>query len=691
MSKIINGDNLTLGTCYYPEHWPKTMWREDLERMKKTGIEVIRIAEFAWSKIEPEEGVFTYEFFDEFLDLADEVGMKVIFCTPTATPPAWLTEKYPEVLNARMDGVLLRHGARRHYNYNSPVYQELSARITGKSASHYAKRDCIIGWQLDNEINCEVDVFYSESDTIAFRRFLKEKYGTIDALNEAWGTAFWNQTYTDWKEVYVPRTTISDSTNPHEVLDYTRFISASARQFAKMQSDIIRRYLKPGDFITTNGLFGNLDNHTMRRESLDFMTYDSYPNFAYCLDMYSDNPKNLRDRKWSRNLTETRSVSPVFGIMEQQSGANGWTTRMEAPTPRPGQLELWAMQSVAHGADYISFFRWRTCTFGTEIYWHGILDYDNRDNRKLSEVKEFYRRLKKLDPLCGSAYTAAFGLLKDYDNAWDTNVDVWHRRMIEASEEEIFQAAQRTHTPYDHVYLRKNTKLEELAEYPVLFYPHPTIMTQERADLLKAYVEQGGTLIIGCRSGYKKENGQCVMLPQPGLLKPLTGSDVREFTFASPAEPAVYARWEDGMESEMPIYHDVMEIAQGVENAKVLAYYTGSFYAGRPAVIEKKTGKGRAIHYGSTFSRTNVKQLLSYTGVLAPFEEILSAPEEVEVICREKDVRKFYFLLNYLPEEKTVVLHEKMQNLYDDALAEGEFVLKPYGTAVFTAQTRSAD
>lgn len=175
--------------------------------MKKTGIEVIRIAEFAWSKIEPEEGVFTYEFFDEFLDLADEVGMKVIFCTPTATPPAWLTEKYPEVLNAQMDGVLLRHGARRHYNYNSPVYQELSARITGKSASHYAKRDCIIGWQLDNEINCEVDVFYSESDTVAFRRFLKEKYGTIDALNEAWGTAFWNQTYTDWKEVYVPRTT----------------------------------------------------------------------------------------------------------------------------------------------------------------------------------------------------------------------------------------------------------------------------------------------------------------------------------------------------------------------------------------------------------------------------------------------------------------------------------------------------
>ena len=233
--------------------------------------------------------------------------------------------------------------------------------------------------------------------------------------------------------------------------------------------------------------------------------------------------------------------------------------------------------------------------------------------------------------------------------------------------------------------------MEELAKYPVLFYAHPSIMTQKRADLLKAYVEQGGTLIIGCRSGYKKENGQCVMLPQPGLLQELTGSDVREFTFASPAEPPVYAQWENGMESEMPVYHDVMEIAEGAKDTKVLARYTGSFYAGRPAVIEKKTGNGRTIHYGSTFSRENVKQLLAYTGVISPFEKVLSAPEEVEVIQREKDGRKFYFLLNYLPEEKTVVLHEKLRNLYDDASVEGEFVLKPYETAVFTAQTRSAD
>lgn len=211
-------EHLSLGTCYYPEHWDKKLWKEDLERMLESGIETIRIAEFAWSKVEPREGEFTYEFFDSFLEAVKETGMKVIFGTPTATPPAWLTDKYPEVLNCRMDGVPFRHGMRRHYNYNSPKYQELSRRIVEKLGSHYAKHPNVIGWQIDNEINCEVNVFYSESDTVAFREFLKDKYHTLDALNDAWGTVFWNQTYTEWEEIYVPRTTIHDTTNPHQTL-----------------------------------------------------------------------------------------------------------------------------------------------------------------------------------------------------------------------------------------------------------------------------------------------------------------------------------------------------------------------------------------------------------------------------------------------------------------------------------------
>ena len=186
-------------------------------------------------------GIYLLTFFDSFLDVAEEEGMKVIFGTPTATPPVWLTEKYPEVLNCRLDGTPFRHGMRRHYNYNSSVYRKFCSIIVEKAAQHYGQRPCIVGWQIDNEINCEVDVFYSESDTAAFREFLKEKYQTLDALNEAWGTVFWNQTYTKWEEIYVPRPTVHDSTNPHQVLDYTRFVSASAIQFCKIQSDIIRK------------------------------------------------------------------------------------------------------------------------------------------------------------------------------------------------------------------------------------------------------------------------------------------------------------------------------------------------------------------------------------------------------------------------------------------------------------------
>lgn len=670
---------MTMGTCYYPEHWDKGIWEDDLDRMQAAGITVIRIAEFAWNKFEPEEGVFTFSFFDEFLELCLKKEMKVIFGTPTATPPAWLTEKYPEVLNGSREGVLYRHGGRRHYNYNSPKYQELCKRVVAAIAEHYGSHSAIVGWQIDNELNCETCEFYSEADSIAFRQYLREKYNSLENLNKAWGTVFWNQTYTDWEQVYVPRPTLSRGINPHLHLDYYRFISHSTIRFCSMQAEIIKKYRKPGDFITTNGMFWNVDNHKMEKECLDVYTYDSYPSFAFGLDRDPKTSEDLNDRRWSMHLNEVRSVCPHFGIMEQQSGANGWTTRMEGPAPRPGQLILWAMQSVAHGADYISFFRWRTCTLGTEIYWHGILDYDNRDNRKLEEVKEFCRKFKKLDAVCQSEYTASFALLKDYDNVWDTEVDVWHERVAAVSEDEIFAASELTHTPYDVVYLQKDSELSDLAGYPVIFYPHPVMINEEREALLEAYVKQGGTLIIGCRAGYKDMNGQCVMLPQPGILQKLTGTDVRDFTFTSPAEDTVSAQW--GEEKlETPVFNDILTALKGTS---VLAVYQNSYYAGTAALTENKVGNGRVLHLGSTFSRQNVRRLLEYTGVCEPFSHIIDAPEEVELVMRTKGEKSFLFALNYHPAPVAIELKECVKDLYTDTSAEGKVILPAYGTAVY--------
>ena len=486
---LIGNDRVSLGVCYYPEHWQEADWENDLQRMLASGIETVRIAEFAWNLIEPREGSFDYAFFDRFLDVAEKTGMQVVFCTPTATPPAWLTKKYPEVLNATMEGVVYQHGFRRHYNYNSPKYQELCRRIVGRIAAHYASRPCIVGWQIDNEFNCETAEFYSESDSSAFRNFLKRKYRTLDALNAAWGTVFWNQTYTAWEEVDVPRATPTGRVNPHRRLDFYRFISDSVCRFAKMQSDILRRYVKKGDFITTNGIFGNLDSHRMTEESLDLMMYDSYPNFSYCPALYHEEDPT-KDRNWSRHLSEVRSISPHFGVMEQQSGANG-SMEMMAPVPKPGQITLWTMQSIAHGADFVSFFRWRTATMGTEMYWHGILDYSGRENRRLAEVRDISQKLKKMEGIAGSSYEAQVAVVRDYDNIWNGQADVWQRDLEQASIWGLFQACQHTHTPFDYVYIDHCSK-KTLDQYKVVFCPHLAILTQEQADILRHYAEQGG-------------------------------------------------------------------------------------------------------------------------------------------------------------------------------------------------------
>lgn len=669
--------HMTMGACYYPEQWDESLWENDLCRMLSAGISVIRVGEFAWSKIEPREGEFTFAFFDRFLALAHRKGMKVIFGTPTVTPPAWLTETYPEVLNARRDGVLYRHGGRRHYNYNSPVYRMFCARVVEQMAIHLGHHPAIVGWQIDNELNCEIGDFFSDADDEAFRIFLLKRYGTLTALNEAWGTAFWNQEYTEWEQVHLLRTLPGKMENPHQHLDYLRFISDSVLGFCQMQADILRKHITPLAFITTNGRFDRMDNHKMQQEALDVYTYDSYPSFAFGLDRDPLHDTGLNDRRWSSNLNETRSICPHFGIMEQQSGPNGWTTRMEGPAPRPGQLELWAMQSVAHGADFISFFRWRTATRGTELYWHGILDYDNRDNRRLREVTAFGEKLKALEPLCGSDYVSSFALLKDYDNEWDAEVDRWHQRVSWQSEPEIFAASELYHTPYDLLYFQENTAVEELAAYPVLIYPHPVIVTGERVALLRAYVEQGGVLILGCRSGYKNELGHCVMLPQPGLLQPLTGTDVREFTFCSPAEEPVWADW-DGMQVETPVFNDVLTPLDGT---RVLARYRSSYYAGEAALTEHPLGKGRVLHFGSTFTRETVKKLLQYASVLEPLRTLVEAPEEVELVLRRKEGREYLFLLNYQPQPVPFTLKRAGFSLFTgETVPAGERTLPPYGT-----------
>ncbi len=684
MNKSIKLDKITLGVCYYPEHWREELWEDDLKRMLEHGIEVIRIAEFAWSKFEPREGEYTFEFFDRFMELAEKAGMKVIFCTPTATPPAWLTHKYPEVLNAAKDGTLYRHGLRRHYNYNSPVYRDFTARIVEKIASHYGQHPSIIGWQIDNELNCETSVFYSDSDHKAFRTYMKDRFKTLEALNEAMGTVFWNQTYTSWEELHLARPTVNDVNNPHLMLEEKRFISASAVSYCRLQADIIRKYAGPGRFITTNGVFGHLDSHEMTDTALDFITYDSYPNFAFDLDqrISSGNKKDMKDRKWSWNLMKTRSISPVFGIMEQQSGPGGWDARIRQPAPKPGQMRLWSMQSIAHGADFVSYFRWRTCWIGTEIYWHGLNDYSNQPNRRLEELKQVRDDVNRLGGVAGAVYKADIALLKDYCNEWDGEQDMWHGPLQSFSEYGWFSAAQKSHTPMDLLYLRssglKKTGVEELLKYRLLVYPHATILSEETARLLKAYVEQGGILVMGARTGYKDEYGRCPMRPMPGYAGEICGVRVSDYTCISPCDSPEYAVW-GGEEIEALVFNDILEAMDG---AAVLAAYKGNYYDGAPALVANKIGKGTAYYFGAGFSTDTAQVFLRKLGFDKPFGKMLELPEEVELAVRSRDGREYMFLLNYLPTVLEINIKQPMRDLLTGEILSGTAELSKYGVRV---------
>lgn len=681
--KSLNLTKPTLGVCYYPEHWPEDLWENDLDRMIDCGIEVIRIAEFAWSKFEPSEGCFAFDFFDRFLDLAARKNMKVIFCTPTATPPAWLTHKYPECLNAKEDGTLYRHGLRRHYTYNSPIYQQLTKRIVEKIASHYCSHPSIIGWQIDNEINCEINVFYSESDHAAFRVYLKEKFKTLEDLNGSMGTTFWNQTYTSWEEIFLTRPTVSISSNPHLALEEKRFISSSAIKFCKLQSDIIRKYKPEHQFITTNGIFGHLDSHEMTNKALDFITYDSYPNFAFDTWTEPNKPGNLNDRRSSWSLTRTRSISPIFGIMEQQSGAGGWDSRMKQPSPKPGQMRLWTYQSLAHGADFISYFRWRTCWIGTEIYWHGLNDYSNEPNRRIKELYTIRDEFQKLSEIAGAMYTAEVALLKDYDNQWDGEQDMWHGPLNDFSEDGWFTAAQLTHTPLDFIYLQQNesmeTTIDNLIKYKLIVYPHATILTKQTAALLQSYVEQGGILIMGARTGYKDQFGRCPMRPMPGYASSLCGVKVTDYTHLGPGDDMEYADWE-GEIIDAPVFNDILEPIGG---AKVSAVFKGNYYDGLPALVTNTIENGITYYFGAGFSADTAKIFLRKLGFASPYREIIDLPKEAELAIRRNEQYDYIFILNYMPYSIELNVKIPLLNILSKSKLQGKITLKKYGILIF--------
>ena len=676
---FLNHNALRLGVCYYPEHWLETIWEDDLIRMKAHGIDTVRIGEFAWALFEPRENEFDFSAFDRFLDLAHKHGVHVIMGTPTATPPIWLTEKYPEVLNAKVDGTLYRHGLRRHYNYNSEVYRALTVRIVEQMGRHFGSHPAIVGWQIDNELNCETAEFFSEADHAAFRAYMQKKFGTLEELNDKMGGVVWSQMYSDWSQIHLRRPTINDQYNPHMLLEEKRFISESVIAYCRLQCEVLRPLIGNA-FITTNGIFDYFDYTRVCGDgTLDFLCYDSYPNFMQDLTHSLEEKDEFRDRSWSRHLMETRALSPAFGIMEQQSGANGWTGRMEAPMPLPGQMRLWTLQSVAHGADFVSFFRWRTAPCGTEIYWHGLNDYDNLDNGRLKELRVIHGDFTRLAEVAGQPCRARIAYVRDYDNEWDEACDRWHSRLAKASREGMFRASQRLHEPMDYLYMNKGMTLEKLQKYALLIYPHPVILEDETAALLRAYMEQGGQVIFCAHTGYKDVYGRCPMRPMGFMATQMCGIRITTYTFVGPYDDPGQAVM-DGEPLDMPVFNDVLEIK--AEDARVEAVYSANSYKGSPAVASRAIGKGRIWYYGAVFSEASGMAMLQKLGFGEPLRSQVDIPASCELTVRGS----YLFILNYSRQAQTVRINEPMFDLLSARKLEGEVSMRPFDVLVLHSE-----
>ncbi len=520
-----------LGVCYYPEHWPRDLWTDDAARMFAMGIRYVRIGEFAWSRLEPRPGELHLDWLREALDVLGAAGLKVVLGTPTATPPKWLIDQHPDILPVDEKGATRGFGSRRHTSFSAPVWLEQSRRIVEILAREFGTHPAIAGWQTDNEYGCHNTVLsYGPHDLAAFQLWLERHYGSIDALNRAWGNVFWSMELNAFSEVTLPAGAVTE-TNPAARLDFWRFSSDQVAAYDLMQIEIIRAYA-PGRFITHNfmGFFHEFD-HFKLGENLDFASWDSYP-----LGFVERFPFSEAERlRWAE--TSHPDVAPFhhdlyrgvgrgrFWVMEQQPGPVNWAPWN--PIPRPGQIRLFTFEALAHGAEVVSYFRWRQAPFAQEQMHAGL---NLPDNSGLSpgghEATQAGAELARLGPLPASKQ-ADVALVFDYASSWMTRIQP-QGQDFNYSELTFrwYEAARRMGLDLDIV-----PPGASLAGYKLVLVPSLLHVSDAAAA---AFAAAEGEVLWGPRSGSKTQDFSIAAHLPPGPLTALVPARVIEVASLRP-------------------------------------------------------------------------------------------------------------------------------------------------------------
>ncbi len=596
-----NNRHLTLGVCDYPEHVPQQDWQKHAEAQKALGLSYVRLAEFAWSKIEPTQGKYDWLWLDQAIEVYSSQGLKLVLGTPTATPPAWLIEKYPEVLPVDENGQVKKFGSRRHYDHASEIYRQLCKDFVEKMAKRYANHPAVVGWQVDNELGHEgTTVSYGGASEQRFPNWLKDKYHTLEKLNDAWGNAFWSQNYSDWSQIKAPNLTAVRQANPSHSLDYQRFCSDMIDEFQQLQIDLLRE-ICPSHFITHNFVIFSAESDLYKlAKNLDFVAWDSYPigMLEFFATWESEETKTQYARTGHPDLVSLNhdiyrglKNGKGFWVMEQQCGHANWA--QYNPLPASGALGLWTAQAWAHGADSVVYFRFRASHMAQEIMHSGLLHQSGKADRGYAEVEAF-----EPEKFATQKTKNRVAIVHSYDSLWsynhqphNQNLSYWHQFAL------FYNVARSLGIDVDIVHPLdiKNS------HYEVVICPALTLINPVEAEVI-LQESDNKSFIFGPRTDFRDQYAKAAIDGQFTLLSDLVNAKPINFDSLRPTLKQKVVSCSASEEYEAELWCESYE----TENANVRFKYSGGPLDGQAAVVESNN----AVTIGA-LSKSLTRSLIS--------------------------------------------------------------------------------
>jgi beta-galactosidase len=626
---------LSYGGDYNPEQWPSSTWREDAKLMSEAGVTLVTVGVFSWAWLEPAEGRYEFGWLDEVMDLMDGHDVKVDLATATASPPPWMSLAYPQMLPVDADGRRLSHGSRQAYCPSSPVYRDRATRLAEQLAQRYGRHPALALWHVGNEYGCHVARCYCDVSASAFRAWLRRRYADdLDALNAAWGTAFWSQRYTDWDQVISPRATPTFG-NPTQALDFRRFSSDELLDCYRAERDVLHR-LTPDIPVTTNlmaGMFWELDYWTWARE-LDVVSTDHY------LRGELESPHT--DLAFAADLTRSLAGGRPWLLMEHSTSAVNWQPRNLAKTP--GEMRRNSLAHVARGSDGAMFFQWRASVSGAEKFHSGMVPHAGTDTKVWREVVELGRDLGALAEIAGAPVERPqVALLLDWSSLWASGLPAHPTEDLDtASELKAWYAAlHRAGLNADFAH-----PSSDLSAYRLVLAPSLYLLDQAGTSSLHRYVDGGGHLVVGPFSGIVDENDHVV----PRRLVDLLGVWTEEF-YPMPATGTVDLD-DGGIGRVWSELAHVVEATVEVRYADEPSGYADAGLAGAPALTAHGYGRGQVWYL------TTLPDPPTLDRWMARFVDAAGVPApdwmDVEAVRRAHPSGQSYlFLINHGAEDVT--------------------------------------